>query len=172
MPRGEIRAGESGRLAIGQRVGDSDDQVLKSYQVRTERAGPESDDALPDLNRIDAVADRGHHTHAVPADIWRLTVVRIQPHRLEHVAEIEPRGPHTNLDLVGLRRNPAEGMHFQAVQPPCLIYLQPEPVRTIDVDRRAASLNDEVAARRCRGGHQPADIPLPVTQGHLVLLGT
>src|SRR5271166_1837151 len=115
MPCGEIRTRESGRLAVGQRVGDSDDQVLKSCQVGTESAGAESDDALPNLDRIDAVADSGYHTHAVSADVWRRAVVRIQSHRLEHVAEIQRRGYDTNLDLPGLWRNPAECMHFEAV---------------------------------------------------------
>ena len=53
MPCGEIRDAERGRLAIGQPLGDRDDEVGQRRQMRAESAGTESDDPLADLNRID-----------------------------------------------------------------------------------------------------------------------
>ena len=58
VPGRQIRDAERGRLAIGQRVGNADDEVGDGRQVRTERAGAEGDDALADLDRFDFGAER------------------------------------------------------------------------------------------------------------------
>ena len=83
--------------------GIADDEVGKRGQVGTECAGPESDDTLADLDRIDIAADCGHDTDALAADHRRTAVQPgVYPHGLEHVAEVESRGADPDLDLAGL----------------------------------------------------------------------
>ena len=118
VPRGEICDAERRRLAIRQRVRDRDDEVGKCCQVRAERARAESDDALADLHRVDIVAEGGDVTDALAADDRRVAVhARVHTHRLEHVAEVEPGGDDTDLDLVALRRHALHRVHRQRVQP-------------------------------------------------------
>ena len=125
----------------------------------------------PISSRINIAAARGHIPDALAADDGRVTVQRgINAHGLEHVAEVQPRGHDSNLDLVILQRYSLHRVHRQCVQPPGLIDLQPDRVRAIEIHHGGAWLDGEHTVHRCRHAHQPIHIPLPVPQGHLIMV--
>ena len=125
----------------------------------------------PISSRINIGAARGHIPDTLDADHRRVTVQRgINAHGLEHVGEVEPRGHDSNLDLVVLRRYSLHRVHRQCVQPPGLIDLQPDRADATKIHHGAAWLDGEHTVHRCRHAHQPVHIPLPVPQGHLVMV--
>ena len=74
VPSGEVGDAERGRLVIRQRIRDGDDEVCKRRQVGTERARAESDNPLPDLDRVNIRAQSGHEADTLAADHGRGTV--------------------------------------------------------------------------------------------------
>ena len=158
---------------IRQRVGDGDDEVGKRCQVRAECAGAEGDHALPDLDGVNIVADSRHEADTLAADHRRGTVEsRVHAHRLEHVAEVEPRGDDTNLDLTGLRRNPLAPRAL-LVRPGVRVDRSAAGrLRAVQVHDRAATVGGEITRRRGGCGYQPVDIALSVAKCDFILVRT
>ncbi len=137
------------RLIIGPAVGDPDQEPFVDQRLGGESAGDHAHDAVAGPQTGDAGPGRGDHTGGLGTEQPRLAGVHVQ--RVQHVAEVQARGPHLHPHLTPLRALQQVGAGHEGEGVEVALGRAVHPPRTLVRGQQAGTGHDPVQPAQQHG---------------------